>query len=84
MVIIYSASWCAPCRFAKNLLIQKGVDFKEIDIEKEDISRQELQKITGGSTVPQICINNRYIGGYDSLLFLEQNGELDKLLWLLR
>ena len=25
-------------------------------------------------------INNQYIGGYDSLLFLEQNGELDKLL----
>ena len=82
MVIIYSASWCAPCRFAKQLLNEKGIKFNEIDIEKEDISRQDLEKLTGGSTVPQICINNEYIGGYDALLALEQSGKLDKLLWL--
>ena len=82
MVIIYSASWCAPCRFAKQLLNEKGVKFNEIDIEKEGISRQGLEKLTGGSTVPQICINNEYIGGYDALLALEQSGKLDKLLWL--
>ena len=29
MVIIYSASWCAPCRFAKQLLNEKGVNFNE-------------------------------------------------------
>ena len=61
MVIIYSASWCAPCRFAKQLLNEKGVKFNEIDIEKKGISRQDLEKLTGGSTVPQICINNEYI-----------------------
>ncbi len=80
MVIIYSASWCAPCRLAKQLLNEKGVNFNEIDIDKEGISRQELEKLTGGSTVPQICINNEYIGGYDALLALEQSGKLDKLL----
>ena len=50
MVIIYSASWCAPCRFAKQLLNEKGVNFNEIDIDKEGISRQDLEKLTGGST----------------------------------
>ena len=80
MVIIYSASWCAPCRYAKNLLNEKGVEFNEIDIENEGISRQDLAKLTGGSTVPQICINNECIGGYDALLALEQSGKLDKLL----
>ena len=72
MVIIYSASWCAPCRFAKQLLNEKGVKFNEIDIDKEGISRQDLEKLTGGSTVPQICINNEYIGGYDALLALNK------------
>ena len=82
MVIIYSASWCAPCRFAKQLLNEKGIKFEEIDIEKENISRQDLLKISGGSTVPQISINNNFIGGYDSLLLLDQSGKLEKLLWL--
>ena len=80
MVIIYSASWCAPCRFAKQLLNEKGINFEEIDIEKENISRQDLLKISGGSTVPQISINDNFIGGYDSLLLLDQSGKLEKLL----
>ena len=78
MVIIYSASWCAPW-FAKQLLNEKGIKFEEIDIEKENISRQDLLKISGGSTVPQISINDNFIGGYDSLLLLDQSGKLKKL-----
>tara|TARA_Y100001970_G_scaffold119318_1_gene148037 strand:- start:1985 stop:2242 length:258 start_codon:yes stop_codon:yes gene_type:complete len=78
MVIIYSASWCAPCKYAKKLLDDKNISYEEIDIEKEDISRQKLQKLTGGLTVPQIIINNKCIGGFDNLLMLEQTGELKK------
>ena len=80
MVIIYSAEWCGPCVYAKKLLNEKNIQYKEIDIEKNDISRQDLEKMTGGSTVPQIIINNKCIGGFDQLLKLEQSGELNKLL----
>ena len=59
----------------RQLLIAAG-----IDIEAENISRTDLTKITGGGTVPQIIINKKCIGGFDSLLNLEQSGELDKLL----
>ena len=82
MVIIYSASWCAPCTYAKKLLYDKKIKYKEIDIEKADISRQDLEKITGGSTIPQIIINDKCIGGFDQLLKLEQSGELNQLIWL--
>ncbi len=81
MVIIYSASWCAPCKYAKKLLDDKNINYKEIDIEKDDINRQELQKLTGGLTVPQIIINNKCIGGFDNLLMLDQTGKLQELLW---
>ena len=80
MVIIYSAEWCGPCVYAKKLLNEKNIQYKEIDIEKNNISRQDLEKMTGGSTVPQIIINNKCIGGFDQLLKLEQSGELNKLL----
>lgn len=80
MVIIYSTAWCGPCMYAKKLLDEKDIQYKEVDIEKNEISRQDLEKLTGGSTVPQIIINNKSIGGFDQLLKLEQSGELNKLI----
>tara|TARA_B100001123_G_C14956375_1_gene885840 strand:- start:37 stop:285 length:249 start_codon:yes stop_codon:yes gene_type:complete len=79
MVIIYSASWCGPCKFAKQLLDSKNIKYQEIDIEASNITREELSKMTGGSTVPQIIINEKCIGGFDNLLKLEQSGELNTL-----
>ena len=79
-IIIYTTSWCGPCKSAKRFLSDYGFDFEEIDIEKENISREKLREITGGSTVPQIIINNKSIGGFDSLVILNQTGELQKML----
>ena len=79
-VKLYTANWCPYCHNAKRLLDEKGVAYKEINIEELGMFREELAKITGGMTVPQIVINNEPIGGYDNLWALEQNGELDKKL----
>tara|TARA_B110000014_G_C19580143_1_gene308536 strand:+ start:194 stop:406 length:213 start_codon:yes stop_codon:yes gene_type:complete len=65
---------------AKNLLAELNIDFEEINIEEENISREDLQEISGKYTVPQIIINNKCIGGYTQLLYLHQNNELDKIL----
>ena len=56
-ITIYSTSWCQPCRLAKRLLESKGLSYTEIDIEEKGWSREDLNKITGGRTVPQIVIN---------------------------
>jgi len=80
MVIIYSTSWCPSCVSAKRLLDEKNITYKEINIENENISREQLAKIAGAGTVPQIVINKKSIGGFESLLKLEQTGELDKIL----
>ena len=80
MIKIYSTSWCAPCAAAKKMLTDMGQTFEEIDIEKEGISREKLSEITGGSTVPQIIINGKPIGGFDSLMRLNQDGTLKELL----
>ena len=76
-VIVYSTSWCQPCKFAKRLLDSKGIEYREIDIEEKGWSREDLFEITGGGrTVPQIVIGEKPIGGYDDLLKLEQEGKL--------
>ena len=80
MIKIYTTSWCPSCVSAKNLLAELNIDFEEINIEEENISREDLQKISGKYTVPQIIINNKCIGGYTQLLYLHQNNELDKIL----
>ena len=80
MIKIYSTSWCPPCAAAKRMLTDMDQTFEEIDIEKEGISREKLNEITGGSTVPQIIINGKPIGGFDSLMRLNQDGTLKELL----
>tara|TARA_Y100001970_G_C14198249_1_gene839461 strand:+ start:1502 stop:1702 length:201 start_codon:yes stop_codon:yes gene_type:complete len=64
---------------AKKLLNQKNIEYEEIDIEKIGMSRDELNELTGGSTVPQIIIDGKSIGGFDNLVKLNSNGTLDKL-----
>lgn len=62
------------------MLDDKGLSYKEINIEEEGISRDDLVKLTGGFTVPQILIDNVPIGGFDKLLLLDQTGKLKELL----
>ena len=57
-----------------------GVSYEEINIEEEDIGRDDLVKLTGGYTVPQIIINDNPIGGFNELLQLNQSGKLKELL----
>ena len=57
-----------------------GVSYKEINIEKEGLNRDDLFTLTGGYTVPQIIINDNPIGGFNELLQLNQSGKLKDLL----
>ena len=61
---------------AKKLLHDMDMSYENIDIEKENISRNDLANLTGGYTVPQIIINDKVIGGFKELLQLNQSGKL--------
>ena len=76
MVKIYSTSWCPSCIYAKRLLVDRGLEFEEINIEEKGWSRDDLFELTGGRTVPQIIIDEKPIGGYDDLLKLDSIREL--------
>ena len=62
------------------MLDDKGLSYEEINIEEQNLTREDLVKLTGGYTVPQIIINDKPIGGFDKLLQLNQSGELKELL----
>ena len=59
---------------AKRFLKEKGYSFEEIDIEENNISREEMASISKGLTVPQIIINDLPIGGFDDLIQLFTTG----------
>jgi glutaredoxin 3 len=79
-VTIYTRQWCGYCTAAERLLKDKRVAFEKIDCTGDDEKRQWLAEATGRSTVPQIFIDGRAIGGYDDMRALDRRGELDKLL----
>ena len=56
------------------------MSYENIDIEEQGLSRDDLVKITGGHTVPQIIINDKAIGGFNELLQLNNSGKLKELL----
>lgn len=79
-VTIYTRSLCGYCWRAVRLLRKKGVAFDEVDATGDAAVRAWLVDVTGRSTVPQVFINGRAIGGSDDLGALDRSGELDRLL----
>ena len=80
-VKIYSTSVCPYCIRAKQLLERKGVAYTEVNLSNEDPQvRLDLMQRTNHRTVPQIFINDQFIGGFDQLYALEREGKLDQLL----
>jgi len=80
-VEIYTQDWCGYCARAKQLLDRKGVAYTEIDAPRGSPARAEAEARSGGrSTVPQIFISGKSIGGCDELMALERAGKLDAML----
>lgn len=78
---IYTTPTCPYCIAAKKLLTQKGAAFEEISVAGDPERRQRMSVRAGGrTTVPQIFIDDRHIGGCDDLYALDSRGELDPLL----
>ncbi|RJF93021.1 glutaredoxin 3 [Sphingomonas cavernae] len=78
---IYTKLLCGYCTRAKALLASKGAEFEEYDISMGGPQRAEMiQRAHGRTTVPQIFIDGRHVGGSDDLAALEAAGKLDPLL----
>ncbi len=80
-VEIYTTSLCGYCHRAKHLLKNKGVEFIEYDVTFDADKRREMRERADGRTsVPQIFIDGKGVGGSDDLIELDIDDELDPLL----
>jgi mycoredoxin len=60
-ITIYSTPWCADCRRAKAFLKDRGVAFREVNIEKDAEAEEIVIRANGGKrTVPTLKAGERY------------------------
>ncbi|MEN9869818.1 MAG: hypothetical protein RLZZ171_801, partial [Cyanobacteriota bacterium] len=58
-----------------------GVEYTEYCIDGDEDARDQMRsRANGRSSVPQIFIDDRHIGGCDDIYALESKGELEALL----
>jgi glutaredoxin 3 len=79
-VVLYTTRTCPFCVRAKQLLRNKSIEFDDIDVGNAPEQRATLTARTGSRTVPQVFINDEFVGGCDELFALERSGQLDRLL----
>tara|TARA_R110000787_G_scaffold6770_16_gene23541 strand:+ start:7175 stop:7405 length:231 start_codon:yes stop_codon:yes gene_type:complete len=71
---------CPYCQMARRLLQEKGVPFEEIRVDQDRSRREEMMRVSGRHTVPQIFVGETHVGGFDDLYALERAGKFDALL----
>ncbi len=81
-VVLYTKNYCPYCKKALALLTQKGVKFTNVDVTNDEKTFEPIKAKTGWDTVPQIFINDEFIGGCDDMHQLDRVGELNKKLGL--
>ena len=65
-VAVISRSGCPHCKRAKGLLDEKGIAYNVIEVGR-DIDQTSLRNLTGATSVPQVFIAGKLIGGADEL-----------------
>jgi len=73
---MYTRGYCSFCYAAKNLLTKRGLAYEEISLLDNVEAEQQMRKLTGKSTVPQILINETPIGGFAELVEMDMEGKL--------
>ena len=80
-ILMYCSQFCPYCVNAEKLLLNKGIKkIKKIMVDENPSYMKEMIKITGEKTVPQIFIGDNYIGGFEQLRSINNDGSLDKLI----
>jgi mycoredoxin len=60
-ITMYTTNWCPDCRRAKTFLKERGVSFREVNIEEDEYAEEIVLKANDGkSVVPTFDVGGRY------------------------
>lgn len=78
-ITMYSTDFCSFCTRAKALLDARGLEYEEINLERDPDGRAELVRRTGMMSFPQILVDGELIGGFVELAQADRSGRLREL-----
>ncbi|HYM56343.1 MAG TPA: glutaredoxin domain-containing protein [Solirubrobacteraceae bacterium] len=78
-ITVYTTEPCGYCRTAKALLCRRRLPYEEINLARDPAGREELVRLTGMMTFPQVVIGGEPLGGYQELVRADREGLLDDL-----
>jgi glutaredoxin-like YruB-family protein len=64
-VKLYTRALCGWCIEAKNYLHTHGIRFEEIDVGKDPVAHEEMQRISGQHYVPTLVVDGRVLADFD-------------------
>ena len=60
-ITMYTTTWCPDCRYAKNFLRERGVAYREVNIEEDESAEEIVIKANNGlRKVPTLEVGGRY------------------------
>jgi len=60
-VVMYTNSWCVDCRRAKQFLRERGIGYREVNIEQSPEAEALVHRVNGGRCkVPTLEIDGRF------------------------
>ena len=62
-VKLYAKDFCPFCQKVENYLIQNKVSYEKIEVSDKPNEYERLKQQTGHQTVPQIFVDDEFIGG---------------------
>ena len=74
------APQCGFSMAVSNVLKHLNVDFKGINVLEDENLRQGIKDFSDWPTIPQLYVNQEFIGGCDIVKEMFEKGELKKLL----
>ena len=79
-ITVYTTEPCSFCARVKQLLVQRGLEYEEINLSKDPEGRAELVERTGMLSFPQVVIGDEVLGGFRETLEADRSGRLRELL----
>ena len=76
-VTVYTMNRCPFCLQLKLFLKRQGVEFTEINTSEHPEVLKMLQDETSFLTLPQVFVEDNFLGGYDNIIDLHQKGKLN-------
>ena len=74
-VRIYVKDYCPFCSHIETFLKGRNIDFDKVEVTDKPKVYEDLKEETGHQTVPQVFVNDEFIGGaQEFMLYAKTNG----------